>query len=253
MKLGYRVLGAGALFVGVVGLVFDDFALVWQPVPPDVPHRALLAYIVAALFVLAGAAVNWRRTAALGAAMIAILQALDVLLLHGPRIIAHPDHFPPWSGAAEQLGITMGGIIAFTMVANMNAGVGERVARAARIVFGICAVEYGIVHFHYPVDTASFIPKWIPPGPMFWAYATGAAQVAAGLAFISGVQARLAGILLTVLYVLFSVFVHARLLATDPTSHMFWTMNAINILFVGTAWTIADSLGGKSMRSIAHE
>lgn len=249
MKFGYRVLGLGALFLGVVGLVFDDFALVWQPVPPHIPDRALLAYVVGAIFVVAGLAANWRRTAAIGTAMIATLFGLHVFVLHLPRIIANPTHFPAWSGAAEQLGIFMGGVIAFSLVAKMDEATADRIARLARIVFGICAIEYGAVHFVYPVDTASYIPKWIPPSQLFWAYATGAAQIAAGLAFISGIQARLAAVLLTVLYALFSLFVHVPLLMSNHTSHMFWTMNAINLCFVGAAWCIADSLGERSARA----
>ena len=44
ISLGQRVFGLAAVALGVVGLVWDDFALVWQPVPANLPGRAMLAY-----------------------------------------------------------------------------------------------------------------------------------------------------------------------------------------------------------------
>ena len=44
--------------LGLVGLAFGDFASVWQPVPKDVPERTALAYLVAALLLALGFAVN---------------------------------------------------------------------------------------------------------------------------------------------------------------------------------------------------
>ena len=69
ITLGVRVYGLGALALGVIGLVWGDFALVWQPVPQGLPGRTALAYAVAAALALAGAALNFKRTAAIGAAV----------------------------------------------------------------------------------------------------------------------------------------------------------------------------------------
>src|SRR6267154_1591573 len=46
--MGLRVYGAGAVALGVIGLAWGDFALVWQPVPASVPGRTVLAYLTAA-------------------------------------------------------------------------------------------------------------------------------------------------------------------------------------------------------------
>lgn len=86
------------------------------------------------------------------------------------------------------------------------------------------------------------VPKWIPPGALFWAYATGAAHVAAGLAILSGIQARLAARLLTAMFVVFAVLVHAPLVIADPGSHLNWVMNAMNLALTGAAWVVADGL-----------
>ena len=81
-----------------------------------------------------------------------------------------------------------------------------------------------------------------PPGPLFWAYATGAAHVAAGIAILTGVQARLAAGLLTVKFAAFGVLVHAPLAFADPASQLNWVMNAMNLALTGAAWVVADTL-----------
>ncbi len=244
MKFGIRVYAAAAIWLGVVGLVWDDFALVWQPVPVGVPGRALLAYAVGALLVFGGVALLWKRSAALGAATLTTLFALNVLLLHIPKVIAHPLSFNPYSGVAEQLALVAGGLIALASTAKIDDALAARLAFIGRIAFGVCAVWFGLVHFHYPVDTASYIPKWLPPNQLFWAYATGAAHIAAGLAILSGILSRLAAYLLTAMFLVFQALVHAPLLMATPTSHFSWVMNGMNLALVGAAWIVADSLGG---------
>ncbi len=242
-NFGRRVYGLGAIALGLVGLAFGDFALVWQPVPPGVPDRAFLAYAVAAALALAGTAANFRRTAALGCAILTGLYAAFVLLLHGPRVLAHPLTFQPWAGVAEQLALAAAGVLALASVARLGAASAARLARIARAAFAICLVVFGLVHFVYPVATASYVPKWLPPGQLFWAYATGAAHITAGLALLAGVLARLSAILLTVMFVGFGLLVHAPLLLEGQFTHLAWAGNAMNLALIGAAWVVADSLG----------
>ena len=84
---------------------------------------------------------------------------------------------------------------------------------------------------------------------MVWACVTGACQIAAGLAFITGVQARLAAILLTVMYVGFGVLVHLPLILKDPHDHFAWCANAINATLIGAAWCVADSLSRQNAKA----
>src|SRR5579859_7431153 len=112
VPLGISIYGLGALVTGLVGLAWGDFALQWQPVASSLPARAPLAYLFATLLVLAGGALNWQRAAALGAAALAGLYALVVLLMHGAQIAQHPGTFVAWDGAAEQVALLTGGVAA---------------------------------------------------------------------------------------------------------------------------------------------
>jgi uncharacterized membrane protein YphA (DoxX/SURF4 family) len=239
MKLGYRVYGLAALGLGVIGLVWADFALVWQPVASDVPHRTILAHLVAMTEVLAGLAMLWRRTAASGAIVLAILFAIGVVLLHLPKVVAHPLAIGPWGGVAEQSALVVGGLLAFAMTAGIESAV---FYRACWILFGLCCLVFGTEHFKYENETAAMVPKYLPMGQHFWARATGAAHIAAGLGILTGIRARLAAQMLTAMFLVFQVLVHAPVLIADPHSHMSWVINAINLALTGVAWIVADSL-----------
>src|SRR5580704_12118574 len=99
MAFGWRVYGLGVMALALVALAWGDFDL-GQPAPKDLPGRTALAYAAAGLMLLAGAAVEWRRIAAWGAAALAGYYALIVVVLMDGRVIlAHPAEFGNYSGA----------------------------------------------------------------------------------------------------------------------------------------------------------
>jgi uncharacterized membrane protein YphA (DoxX/SURF4 family) len=96
-------------------------------------------------------------------------------------------------------------------------------------------------------NTASLVPKWLPPTQEFWGYATGVGFVAAGLAILTRVQARLAAILMTAMLVSFGLLANGPVLLADHVSHWNWTESAVNLAVTGAAWVIADSLVADSL------
>jgi hypothetical protein len=62
------------------------------------------------------------------------------------------------------------------------------------------------------------------------------------------VQARLAAILLTVMYASFTPLVHIPLLLAHASNFDSWTENALNIALTGAAWVVADSLAPPKRR-----
>ena len=139
----------------------------------------------------------------------------------------------------------MGGLLAYTLVGDIAPLRREVLKRTAWIIFGLCAIDFAIEHIAYPAATAAMVPKYLPPQQMFWVYLTAAGHAAAGVAILTGFQARLGAILLTIMFAIFSALVHIPLLMTDLHSHMFWTMNAINLALTGAAWVVADSFRGR--------
>ena len=242
-SLGWRVFGLGLMAMAIVGLAWGDFDP-GQPVPKAFPERAVLAYVADVFMLVAGAGVLWRRTAAWGAgALGAYYTLIVVILLDGPGVLAHPGVYGVWSNTAEQLAIAAGALIVWAQSASIDPVLAARLTRVGQLAFGVCAVLFGGAHFFYLSLTVPLVPKWLPPSQTFWAYATGIAHIAAGVAILTGVRARLAAILLTVMYASFTPLVHMPTLFADPHSHFNWTENALNLALIGAAWVVADSLG----------
>ena len=238
-----RLYGFAAVAFGLVGLVWGDFAAVWQPVAKSVPGRTTLAYAAAAVLLLAGLAMQWRRSAAAGALTLTILYSLGVILLHVPQVLAQPSVFVTWSGTAEQLALVAGGMVSYAFCKEPPAAAAAaRIIRAGRLLFGACLILFALAHLFYLKPTADFVPAWLPPNQVFWAYATAAGHFLAGAAILSGIGARLAARLLTGMFVVFGVLVHAPTLLNDPHTHFNWAANAMNFALIASAWVIAASI-----------
>jgi uncharacterized membrane protein len=241
IELSWRVFGLGLVAVSIAGFYWGDFVS-GQPVPKWIPDRTALAYAAAVFMLAVGVAVQWRRTVTWATAAIVVYYGIIVLLLmNGPVIFKNYTVYAAYFGVAEPLSFIAAATIIYAATADMDATRAAQLTRLARIVFGACAVFYGGAHFFYLNETAPMIPNWLPPNQIFWTYATGVFHVASGIALITGVQARLAAILAAVMYALFIPLVFVPILTTQPGAFR-WTELATNIVLIGVAWTIADSL-----------
>jgi len=242
MAFGWRVYGLGVMALGMACLAFGDFDP-GQPVPENFPARTALAYAAGAFMVAAAAAVEWRRTAAWGAAALTVYYALFVVILMNGRLLLR-DYavFVTYENIAEQIAIAAGGLIVYASTARIDTALAARLTRLGRLAFGVCALVFGGAHFVYMNLTAPLVPKWLPPTQEFWGYATGIGFVAAGVAILTGVQARLAAILVTAMLASFALLVNEPMLIADHSSHMNWTESAVNLAVIGAAWVVADSL-----------
>jgi uncharacterized membrane protein YphA (DoxX/SURF4 family) len=238
------VYGLGAIALGLTGLVWGDFAVVWQPALNGYAGGpSPLGYAVAAIPLLAGLAMQWQRATFYGAVALFVPYCLAIIFFDVPRGFAHAAEFGAWYGVLENSALAAAAFIICTFYARLEAATAERLARIARVIFGICLIYFGLAHHFYLANTVSYIPAWLPPGQTFWAYATGAGHILAGIALITGVCARLAAILLTAMFIIFTVLVHAhRVLVTLPHNHFAWGENAVNIALIGAAWVVAASV-----------
>ena len=243
---GRHVFGLGLMAMGALSLAWGDF-VTGQGAPDGLAYRARLAYAAGAAMVLMGAGVQWRRTAMASAlAIIAYFMLVVMIVMDGADFVTHLTVYGEYESAAEQFAFAAAALIVFAAHAGIEGGTKARLTRIGQIVFGLCAIVFGGAHFAYMNLTVPLVPKWLPPSQIFWAYTTGIGHIAAGVALITGIRARLALILLTLMYASFQVLVHLPMLAANPSSHYIWGENAINLALTGVAWVIADSLAGRS-------
>jgi hypothetical protein len=244
MEFGWRIYGLGIAALGVIGFVWGDFVS-GQPVPSWLPERTVLAYAAAAFMLVAGAAVEWRRTIAWACAALIAYYGLIVLLLENGRVIVkNYAVYGAYFGAAEPLAFIAGAAIIFAAATDMDTVRATRLTRIAQIVFALSAMFFGGAHFVYLSLTAPLIPKWLPPSQEFWAYATGVFHIMAGVAILTGIQARLAAILAAAMYASFIPLVFVPTLTTEPSAFR-WTELATTVVLIGVALTVADSLKRK--------
>ena len=104
----------------------------------------------------------------------------------------------------------------------------------ARVLAGASAMVFGFAHFNYIDFTASMVPGWIP-FKTFWAWATGAGHLAAGLALVSGVRARLAAGCEAAMMGSFVVLLHLPRVVAAPDQHVEWIMLGVSTMLTGAA------------------
>ena len=241
IAFGWRIYGLGVMALGLTCLAFRDFNP-GQPVPQGFPARTALAYAAGVFMAVAGAAIQWRRASAWSAAALTAYYTLFVLILmDGPVLLAHYAEYGAYEGISMQVAVAVGGLIVYAATANINVILAARLRRLGQLTIGACSLVWGGAHFIYMNFTAPLVPKWLPPTQEFWGYVTGACFVAAGIAILTRIQARLAAILLTAMIATFGVLANGRALLADP-SHWNWTESALNLALIGVAWVVADSL-----------
>lgn len=222
-------------------MVWGRFADPWQPIQAlgEVPHRAVLAYMFAAGFLLGGSTIQWRRTARVGMVVVTALHGISAGLWL-VRVIRFPQIYGTWAGFAQEFSMVAAGLAACSLVATRPTPAMLAIAEGGRFLYGVCVIPYGIVHFYALPQTAAMVPKWIPPGQTFWAVATGIFDFLAAASILTGVCARVGSRLLTAMIVGFGVLVWAPRPFQNPHDYIAWAGNAMNLAFIGAAWVIAD-------------
>ncbi|HEV8330499.1 MAG TPA: hypothetical protein VGQ22_03705 [Steroidobacteraceae bacterium] len=176
-SLGAAVFAVGLAAIAAQNFIASDFVTELQPVPAGIAGRTMLAYLNGALLLAATASVLLNFRVRLAAMFTTLLLAVWIVFLHVPRVIAHPNAGNAWTPALE----------IFAMLGAALMIVEQRPApKIGLLCFAVTLLPFGALHFIYWEYVASVIPAWIP-GHTFWAYFTGVAHVAAGIAIIVGV------------------------------------------------------------------
>ena len=246
LYLGRNLLGLAAIGFSVISLIWHDFGAPWQQTVAygNFPLRSLLLYLAVAAELFGGIAIQWPKTAQAGASVLGCVY-LIFALLWVPRIAREPFVWDRWANFFEQLSIVSGALIIYGTAGQT----GQRAAKVARLgclCFGICVISFTLEQLFYLSGTASFVPKWIPPGQMFWAIATTIAFALAAVALLSGRLALLASRLMVAMILGFGLLVWLPRPFADPHALINWAGNAQNLAIAGAAWIVADFLGVES-------
>ena len=239
-SLGRHLFGLAAIALGLCAFAWHDITNWHQlKVLGDAANHEPLTYIVAALEILAGVAVQWPRFARAGAILLVAVYAVFALIAV-PLIFERPWSYNGFGNFCEQLSLVAGALMLYAGSARA-----PRFARAAYYAFGVCVLSFGLEQLFYLSETASLVPKWIPPGQMFWAIATTIAVGLAAAALLTGLMARLASQLNTAMIAGFGLLVWVPLLIADPHSFVNWSEGLETLAIAASAWVVTEYLGEK--------
>jgi len=239
---GRFVYSLAVLGWGVLGLVYGDFVNSLEPVPAGIPGFAMLATLNGAVLAAAGLALmaDFRTRAVAG--VLAVLFASWVVLLHVPSAFIEPSllRSPWWIRTFETLVLCGAALI----LAGSTPQLRNRLIRWGRLLIGVSLPVFGVLHLIYADNVASLIPAWYP-WPLFWAYFTGLAHAAAGIAIATGVAVRWAATLAGIMYGLWALTLHLPRILDHPESYSGdrpeLTSMLVAVALCGAAWIVAGS------------
>ncbi len=236
LRLGHHFYGLGAIALGLI-------TLFWHQIDSlgNLSHPAILIYIIGAIELIGGLAIQWDKAVRYGALMLCIVYLIFTLYLV-PPIFKMPLVYFPWGNFFEELSILLGGVL---VLASSDQNYPERAAMISKVAykcFGICTVSYSLYQLFYLHYTASLVPKWIPPSQMFWAIATTIVFAIAAYSILSGRSALLASRLLTIMFMCFCLLVWFPSCFNNPYKLTGWNSNAVTLAVAGSVWIVADYL-----------
>ena len=240
---GHAVFALVMAALGTMGLIQGKFVPVWEPVPKGIPGRDGLICACAIISLFSGIGLLLRPTASFAARLLWASLLFWLLFLRAPYLILAPCTQDSWSGWGETSVMVAGAWVLHVWLAGdwdkrqIGFTTGTPGLRIARALYGVALICFGAAHFTDIPDTANLVPGWLP-FHVAWAYFTGVAFIAAGVAILTGVAARLAAMLSALQIGLFTLLVWVPLIAAGSKSIFQWHETILSAaLTAGLGWS----------------
>jgi hypothetical protein len=251
---GHAIFAVTMIGLGIIGLFHRNFVPVWNPAP-KVSAGGLLVSLSSLISLSAGIGLLIRRTAGTAARLLLATFLLWLLLFRLPNFLLVPAFAACWTVFPLAVMLAAAWVLYVWFASDWDRNylrfvIGSNGLRVAHTLYGLSLIFFGAAHFIDVKDTLSLIPNWLP-GHLFWAYFTGCAFVAAGIAALTGICARLAVTLSVLQLTLFLLLVWLPIVATGTKDPFQWSETILNVALLGGGWVVADSY--RSTRVVCHQ
>ena len=256
-SMSHAVFAATMIALGIIGLIEGGFTVIWQPVFDHVPAARALACLCAFVSLACGAGLFWRRAAAPAARVLFVYLLLWLLVFKLPVIVQSPSVEGSYQYCGELAVVVAGAWVLYARFATdwdrqrLGFVIGDKGVRMARLLYGLALIAFGLSHFAYLNLTAPLVPGWLP-AHVFWAYFTGGAYLAAGVAILIGVCARLAAALSALQMGMFLLLIWVPMVAAGHISAFNWGETYATWVLTAAAWVVANSYRGMRWLAVGN-
>jgi hypothetical protein len=240
LAYGRIVFGASAVLFGVIALLWFD-SDTWQNLRHiwRLPFGTIIGGCLMTAQIAGGIGIGYPRSARLASVVLGVVYVVFSLACI-PDIIARSSTYDRYGGSFFLFFALLCGAIALYAATEANRARAMMLGRLARLGLGVCAISFTLGQILLPRETASLVPKWIPPNQMFWAILTTVAFALAAIAILANRQARFAMRLMALMLALFCVMVWIPRLIARPGGHLNWSEFGLTFLIAGATWMVAD-------------
>lgn len=244
-RVSHVIFGVTMVALGISGLVKGGFTPIWTGVPKAWPAREALAYLCAIISVVCGTGLLFPRTSALASRVLLIAFLVWIVLFRTPLIVSKPFATVTWWACGETAVMMAAAWVLCVWFSNDQTGklwsfiASHQGLSMARRLYGLALIPFGIAHFTYLQRTVDMVPRWLP-WHLGFAYFTGGALIAAGVAMLLGVYARPAAVLSALEMGLFTLLVWIPVIAAGANADD-WSEFEVSWLLTVAAWVVADS------------
>jgi len=249
LSIGQLVFALSLIGVGVLCFITRDFTSVWQGAPKSLPSREILAYACGFVSLAGGMGLIVKPTAAWASRMVFGSTLLWMLAFKAPLIFQTPLEEGVYQSNGENAVYVAAAWVLYTWLAGpwekerLGFIAGELGLRLARCLYGLALIAFGLSHFVYLNLTVPLVPAYLP-WRLGWAYFTGAAYLAAGLAILTGVSARLAAALAAAQMGGFLLLIWLPTVVSGHADRFRFGEFVATCVLTAGAWVISDSYRG---------
>jgi uncharacterized membrane protein len=244
-SFGHAFFAVTMIALGIMGLILGSFVAIWSGVPQGLPVRVALTYLCAVVSLASGICLLWSRAAGIASRVLLAYLVLWMLLFRVPLVVRAPTSAGAWWACGEIAVMIAGAWVLVVWFAGdhgghpPDSGTGDKTLVIPRVLYGLGLIDFGVAHFTFLERTVGMVPKWLP-WHLGWAYFTGGALIAAGVAVVVRVWARLAAVLSAWELILFTLLVWVPVVVAGPDAGQ-WNEFVDSCALTAAACLVAES------------